>query len=395
VFWDTEIFMLPFFSMTNPAAAKNLLMFRYHTLPEARRHAEANWFKGAMYGWQVNAQGVEQTPQGVGAYYSIHVIADIAFAILEYLNATGDDEFFLNQGMEILIETARFWQSRATKREDGKYDIIAVRGPNEYAPLVNNNLYTNMMARENLLLCAKHVGGEEAGIWREIAENLVLPYDGEHNLWLEDDAWLRRKPVDMAKAKPTAKRIIDTEIPYEALPFYQITKQADVLHVMKNLPWHFTKKQIETAFDYYLPKTAFDSSLAYSMFALMAARLGRPEEALGVFDKCINLDIRNVQLNTISGLHFANFGGSWQAAVFGFGGVEVFSDKLKLSPNLPERWDRLKFRLRYRGALLEIEAAHGSTHVTLLEPGANPVDVELRGQGFTLGKAGDTAEVTA
>jgi trehalose/maltose hydrolase-like predicted phosphorylase len=199
----------------------------------------------------------------------------------------------------------------------------------------------------------------------------------------------------MAKAKPTAKRIIDTEIPYEALPFYQITKQADVLHVMKNLPWHFTKKQIETAFDYYLPKTAFDSSLAYSMFALMAARLGRPEEALGFFDKCINLDIRNVQLNTISGLHFANFGGSWQAAVFGFGGAEVLADRLKLTPNLPERWSRLSFKLRYRSAFLEIEAACGKTRVTLLEAGTKPVDVELRGQGFTLGKEGDTAEVTA
>jgi kojibiose phosphorylase len=131
------------------------------------------------------------------------------------------------------------------------------------------------------------------------------------------------------------------------------------------------------------------------MFALMAARLGKPEEALSFFDKCINLDIRNVQLNTISGLHFANFGGSWQAAVFGFGGVEVFAEKLKLSPNLPERWNRLKFRLRYRGALLEIEAARENTCVTLLEAGAKPVNVELRGQGFALGMAGETAEVTA
>jgi LmbE family N-acetylglucosaminyl deacetylase len=195
----------------------------------------------------------------------------------------------------------------------------------------------------------------------------------------------------MAKAKPTSKRIIDTAVPYEALPFYQVTKQADVLHAMKNLPWHFTRKQIETAFDYYLPKTAFDSSLAYSMFALMAARLGRPETALAFFDKCINLDIRNVQLNTISGLHFANFGGSWQAAVFGFGGVEVLKDRLAVSPVLPDRWKKLSFRLRYKDALLGIEAAQGYTRVTLLSEGKGPVNIELAGQRFTLTRAGETA----
>jgi kojibiose phosphorylase len=401
VFWDTEIFMLPFFTMTDPVAARNLLMFRYNTLQEARLHAQDNWFKGAMYGWQVNAQGVEQTPQGVGAYYSIHVIADIAFAVLDYWHTAGDDSFMCTYGLEILIETARFWTSRVTLREDGLYDIIAVRGPNEYDVLVNNNLYTNLMARENLLCCRKIlplskeslVDSEEAALWLDIAEKLVLPYDTKQDLWLEDDAWLRRKPLDMQRAKPTAKRIIDTTIPYEALPFYQVTKQADVLHVMKNLPWHFTETQMQIAFDYYKPRTAFDSSLAYSMFALMAARLGRPEEALHFFDQCINLDIRNVQLNTISGLHFANFGGSWQAAVFGFGGVEIEPEQLTLSPHLPERWNRMAFKLKYKGALLGVETSRRSIQVTLLADGGKSVDVQVRGQNFTLAKAGDTAEV--
>lgn len=415
VFWDTEIFMLPFFTMTDPGAAKRLLMFRYHTLPEAREHAKNNWFGGAMYGWQVNAKGVEQTPQGVGAYYSIHVIADIAFAVLEYFNATGDGAFIVKYGLEILIETARFWQSRVTRRSDGLFDIMAVRGPNEYDVLVNNNLYTNMMARENFLLCDRLLGifaekypaelkilasrlafeKSELESWREIADKLVLPFDGDSGIWLEDDAWLRRKPLDMAKAKPTAKRIIDTAIPYEALPFYQVTKQADVLHVMKNLPWRFTKEQMETSYDYYLPKTAFDSSLAYSMFALMAARLGRADAALSFFDKCINMDIRNVQLNTISGLHFANFGGSWQAAVFGFGGVEVLPDKLFIAPNLPKRWNSISFKLKYRGAFLKIEAAQNHVKVTALEAGDSPVPLDLQGKSFLLKKSGDTAEVTA
>ncbi len=412
VFWDTEIFMLPFFTMTNPEASKNLLMFRYHTLPESKAHAKANWFDGAMYGWQVNKYGVEQTPQGVGAYYSIHVVADVAFALLEYWNATGDDAFILKYGLEILIETARFWRSRVTKRADGQYDIMAVRGPNEYDVIVNNNLYTNMMARENFLLCERILrdfegrypkelaelterlgfSPAEFDAWRDIGARLVLPYDEATGLWLEDDTWLRRKPVDMAKAKPTAKRIIDTAIPYEALPLYQITKQADVLHVMKNLPWRFTPEQIRTAFDYYLPKTAFDSSLSHSMFALMAARLGRAEEALRFFNSCAYLDIRNVQLNTISGLHFANFGGTWQAAVFGFGGVSVLEDVLEINPNLPPSWRKLAFRLRYRGALLCVDIGRDYITVSLLESN-KAVALRLRGEDFILEDAGDIAEV--
>jgi kojibiose phosphorylase len=412
VFWDTEIFMLPFFTMTDPDAARKLLMFRYHTLPEAREHAKSNWFKGAMYGWQVNAQGVEQTPQGAGAYYSVHIVADVAFAVLEYWNATGDDDFILRHGLEILVETARYWQSRVTLRPDGQYDILAVRGPNEYDVLVNNNLYTNLMARENFLLCDRILrtfsekypqelnaltarlgfSPEEADEWHVVAAKLHLPYDPGHDLWLEDDTWLRRKPVDMAQAKPTAKRVIDTAIPYEALPLYQITKQADVLHAMKNLPWRFTGEQIQTAYDHYRPRTAFDSSLAYSMFALMAARLGRPEEALGFFNSCVNLDIRNVQLNTISGLHFANFGGTWQAAVFGFGGVSVLEDRLDIRPNLPPSWNRLAFRLRYRAALLGVEAAHGGVRVALLEAAGAPVSLSLCGKAFTLAHTGDLAQ---
>jgi trehalose/maltose hydrolase-like predicted phosphorylase len=221
-----------------------------------------------------------------------------------------------------------------------------------------------------------------------------LPYDEASDLWLEDDTWLRRKPVDMAKAKPTAKRIIDTAIPYEALPLYQITKQADVLHVMKNLPWRFTRAQIQTAFDHYRPRTAFDSSLSYSMFALMAARLGRADEALGFFGSCVNLDIRNVQLNTISGLHFANFGGTWQAAVFGFGGVSVLEDRLDISPNLPSGWTDMAFRLHYQGARIQIRVTHDRVQGELLQAASGPIALRLCGRDFTLAEVGDMAQVT-
>lgn len=413
VFWDTEIFMLPFFTLTSPDNARKLLEFRYKTLPKAREHAENNWFSGAMYGWQVNAQGVEQTPKGVGAYYSIHVVADIAFAIQDYYYCTGDNKFILDMGLEILLETARFWAGRVTMREDNKYEIIAVRGPNEYDVLVNNNLYTNMMARENLQLCRRlwnkfsqsnkqetdklrrklNLCVSELKHWEDIEANILLPFEEKQNLWLEDDTYLRRKSVDMQKAKPTGKRIIDTTIPYEALPFYQVSKQADVLHVMKNLPWHFTKDQVQAAYHFYKPRTAFDSSLAYSMFSIMAARLNMGKEALEYFDTTANLDIRNVQLNTISGLHFANFGGAWQAVVFGFGGVQVSADALEINPCLPPGWKKLAFKLWYQEALIMITLKPTCISVSLLAAGNKPVSIVLCGQSHCLKQEGDKIEV--
>lgn len=405
VFWDTEIFMVPFFSLTNPKAARNLLEFRYNTLPEARLHAESNYFKGAMYGWQVNEKGVEQTPAGVGAYYSIHVIADITYAILDYWNVTQDEDFMVNYGCEILVETARYWESRVCKDiNEDKYHILAVRGPNEYDVLVNNNLYTNIMARENLRLAIDFIKvmknkysnkwlmlkeklsfeESECEVWRDIIDKIILPYNEEMSLYLEDDTYLQRIPVDMKKIKPTAKRVIDTTIPYEALPLYQITKQADVLHAMKNLPWLFTKEQIENAWDFYLPKTAFDSSLAYSMHSLMGARLGYLEEGHRYFDLSANLDLRDVQLNTISGLHFANFGGTWQAAIFGFGGVSVNPNNIEINPNLPDSWNKLEFTLCYRGGIFDLVVNKDRVEIeTRVAPDEN-VEFNIRGKEFKI-----------
>ncbi len=403
IFWDTEIFMLPFFTFTRPSAAKKLLRYRVNTLPQARKHAKSNLLDGAMYGWQVNLNGEEQTPQGVGAFYSIHVIADIAYAVLEYWYATGDLDFMLNGGLSILIETSRFWASRAQQREDGKYDIMAVRGPNEYDVIVNNNLYTNMMARENIRLCLSMLStlsstddeavsriknelnfkDSETTVWTKMADNLILPYEPKRDLWLEDDAYLRRRPLDMKMAKPTGKRIIDTTIPYEALPLYQVTKQGDVLHVMKNLPWYFTDTQMQNAYDFYEPRTAFDSSLAYSMFSLMAARLDRMDTASDYFERTANLDIKNVQLNTISGLHFANFGGTWQAAVMGFGGVSVHENSLHIAPHLPPHWDTMEFTLYYKGTRLCITIGKHSVSVKA-DKLASPVCIKLLNKEYTL-----------
>ena len=408
IFWDTEIFMLPFFTFTNPKAAQNLLKFRYHTLPEARKHAERNWFKGAMYPWQASEKGIEQTPFGVGAYYSIHIVADIAYSIMEYWNATHDEEFITEAGAEILLETARFWESRVHKNPfSGKYDILAVRGPNEYGGIVNNNLYTNMMAQQNLILAKTLIqlmkekypaewerlkdkvsfSEEEISKWDDIIENITICYNAELDLYEEDDMYLSRVPLDMKKAKPTSKRIIDSTIPYEALMLYQVTKQADVLHLMKNLHWRFTHQQKVNAWKYYVPKTCFDSSLAFSIHAVMAAQIGLQEEAYNYFKVCANFDIRNVLLNTVSGLHFANFGGTWQAVVFGFAGLQVDEYHLKISPNLPRAWKSISFHIWYRGNLLKIYVSQKSTEVYLKHTNGKDICLKVSDTEFILNES--------
>lgn len=407
IFWDTEIFMLPFFTFTNPLAGGNLLEHRYHTLPEARLHAKSNWFKGAMYAWQASEKGIEQTPQGVGAYYSIHVISDITYAILEYWYATEDSQFMFDKGAEILIETARFWESRVHKDPvTGEYHILAVRGPNEYDVIVNNNVYTNMMAQQNLILCMEIIelmkaeyttqweklkdkinfDEKEIAKWQDIIDKIIICYNEELDLYEEDDMYFKRVPLDMKKVKPTAKRIIDTTIPYEGLMLYQITKQADVLHLMKNLHWRFTKQQMLNAWEYYVPKTCNDSSLSYSMHSVMASKLGLVEQAYKFFDISANLDIRDVQLNTISGLHFANFGGTWQAAIFGFGGMSIDKNTLEISPQLPAKWKGMSFKIWYLGNLLSIKILINSVEIIIEKHSDKAIKVKVFDEEFMMDK---------
>lgn len=406
VFWDNEIFKLPFFIYTNPDAAKKLLIYRYHTLDAARRHAKRNWLEGAMYPWQASEKGIEQTPYNVGAFYAIHIVADIAYAIKQYWNITGDDQFILDYGAEILIETARFFADRCDFRpEDGKYEIRAVRGPNEYDVYVNNNVYTNTMAAENLktayyalqsierkypegsreLIERLNVTEIERNSFLNISDQLVIPFDMDLNLYLEDDQYLNRRPLDMKKAKPTGKRIIDSTIPYEALPLYQVTKQSDVILLMNLLPEKYTRDQMEAAYQFYEPKTAHDSSLSYAPHGILAARMNWQEEAMEYFRKSAYLDIEDRQLNTISGLHFANFGGTWQMVCLGYGGITEKEGTLHLNPHIPCEWNTLEFEIIYRGRILHIHIGMSDIRIEI-SAGSKLVLLNVEDETFTVGQ---------
>lgn len=401
VFWDTEIFKLPFFTFTNPSAASKLLQFRYNTLPEARRHAQELWFNGAMYAWKSGIDGAEETEKDVGAFYAIHIISDIAYTIQQYWEASGDDAFMHDYGTEILIETARFWQSRSYYNPIRKnYNILAVRGPNEYDVIVNNNLYTNMLAIENMCYAERAIerlkksdpgawtklavklafSEDECSDWKKVIDGMVIGYDEETDLYAEDDMYMHRVPFDMKRGKTSLKRVIDSTLPYEAMALYQITKQSDVICLMNLLPWKFTKKQRQLAYDFYEPRTVHDSSLSYSPHGVISARLGMLDEAYRYFKASAYLDIIDGQLNTQSGLHFANFGGTWQIAVMGFAGLTMDNGCLKLDEHLPQQWESMRFRLHYKDSLLRISVKAAQIEVEIEQHGQQPLEIYIGDQ---------------
>jgi len=188
-----------------------------------------------------------------------------------------------------------------------------------------------------------------------VADGLYIRYDAARQLVAEDDTYFERRPLDLKRAKPTAKRIIDSTMPYEALPLYQVTKQSDTVTLMCLMPDRFSAEEQRAAYLYYEPRTAHDSSLSYAPYGWLAARLGMEEEAYAYYQHCAYLDIADTKLNTISGIHFANFGGTWQVSVFGFGGVSMENGRLCICPRLPRAWQRMSFRLQYQGAELTVE----------------------------------------
>ncbi|NLO83897.1 MAG: glycoside hydrolase family 65 protein [Clostridiales bacterium] len=387
VFWDNEIFQLPFFYWSDPKSAHRMLRFRYHTLPAAIERAKELWFKGALYPWQVSEKGKEQTIVEGGAYYAIHITADIAFAIRQYVELSQDADFLQNGAFEILVQTARFWVSRCdADPADGKYHIRSVRGPNEYDVYVDDSAYTNYLAAYNLRSVAWAWGilkqrdaeqsqrladslgliSKEAELMQEIANNLVIPATEDGMLILEDNRYRERRPLDLTKIDTGGKRLIDSVMPYEALPLYQITKQADVVLLMNLFPHNFTDQQKKTAYEYYEPRTAHDSSLSYSPHGLMAARLGLMTEAYDYFEKSVLLDVEDRQMNTVSGIHYANFGGTWQIVFYGFMGISVNGDTLCISPRLPKQWQGFSTKFYFRGAVFQIQYRNGELSTELI-----------------------------
>ncbi len=383
VFWDTEIYLLPFFIHVFPGLAKQLLMLRYNTLNAARGIAASKGYKGAMYPWESTPDGQEQTPRyakgldgSIGQVFTQdfehHITADVAYGISEYCRLTGDSEFMLKCGAEIIFETARFWTSRVKKKE-GFYHIDSVIGPDEFHVDVDDNAFTNYMASWNLERAAslyeelKGLPGfqsikrriklkdKEVVKWRSIASLIVFPRSKKYGIITQFKSYLRKKDV---RIKSYDKYFLPEAPKYtelEGLEKTRFLKQADVVLLFCLFPDGFSKEEKKINYDFYMKRTLHKSSLSFSAHSLAAAEMGDMFRAFKFFWIAANLDIMDIAGNTSDGIHAANLGGVWQALVNGFAGVRVGNGILKISPRLPGNFSRLAFNFFYQSDRYEIE----------------------------------------
>jgi trehalose/maltose hydrolase-like predicted phosphorylase len=407
VFWDNETYVLPFYIATWPAAARSLLMYRYHTLPAARAKAARMGWRGAMYPWESADTGEETTPEQVldarGEPVRVlcgieeqHITADIAYAVWQYWEATGDDRFMVDAGAEILLETARFWASRAVPEADGRCHIRCVIGPDEYHESIDDSAFTNAMARWNIrrgLDIAAHLrecrpdrweelAGKlgydvvELRDWARVADSLFINFDASTGLFEQFTGFFELEEIDLSHYAGRTLPM-DVLLGRERVQGSQIVKQADIVALLALLPDECAAKARLANFRCYEKRCAHGSSLSKGMHALVAARLGEMDMALRYFHETGETDLSGPNDGTAGGVHIAGLGSLWQAAVFGFAGVSLRKTALQLDPHLPPTWRTLGFCVHWRGRLvrIEIDQAAQELRAELLSGDAMPLDV--------------------
>lgn len=382
-FWDTEMYILPFFMLTQPQTARNFLEFRYGILDHARENARVlGHKKGALFPWRT-IMGKECSgyyPSGTAQY---HINGDIAYAAVAYYLASGDSDFLERCGAELLVETARLWLD-VGNYADGAFRIHCVTGPDEYTCMVNNNYYTNASAKFNLEWAAKSVRileragrgealkrrlgitEEELSQFEEAARRMYLPYCEALDINPQDDSFLEKERWDLEN---TPKEKFPLLLHYHPLHLYryQVCKQADTVlahFIYEELqPLHTVKN----SYDYYEKITTHDSSLSTCIFGIMAARLGMTEKAYRYFEASSKLDLTNAHKNTGDGIHTANMGGTYMGVVYGFGGLRVREDGISFRPSIPKRWTSYGYRIRYRNRILAVRTDRERTVLRLAE----------------------------
>ncbi len=403
VFWDTDVFMLPFFAFTLPEVARNLLLYRYHTLPGARENARARGYAGARYAWESADDGREVTPRWVPAEsgepipilcgeLEQHISADVAYAVWHYWRATGDDGFMRDHGVEILLATAAFWARLVERGLNGRYEIRGVMGPDEYHERVDNNAFTNAMARWNIEAALEALNWlrrsypekaeelekvlglreEEIARWREVAQRMYVPQDPASGLIEQFDGFFDLKEVDLAELGHRT-RSLQAILGREGVQRAQVLKQPDVLMLLYLLRDRYDARTVRANWDYYEPRTdhAFGSSLGPAIHAALACEVGEPEEAYRHFLRAALVDLEDLRGNTADGVHAASAGGVWQAVVFGFAGLQLTPTGPVAQPRLPKHWQRLRFSIRYRGRTYRFDLTQGMAGPVKPQPGSD------------------------
>jgi alpha,alpha-trehalose phosphorylase len=393
-FWDMETYTLPVLTYVAPEAARDALNWRHTTMDLAAERARELHLDGVAFPWRT-IRGQECSgywPAGTAAF---HVNADVADAVRRYLAATGDEEFEVGPGLELLVETARLWRSIGHHDREGGFRIDGVTGPDEYTALVNNNVYTNLMAARNLRsaadLAVRHpqraaaldVDQEEIAGWRDAAAAMVVPHDEALQVTQQCDGFTKLRQWDFAHTPPECYPLL---LHFHNYRLYssQVVKQADLVFALYACGECFDPEQKARDFDYYERITVRDSSLSAAIQGIMAAEVGRLDLAYEYLEETAFIDLRDLAANTKDGVHLAALAGTWLVAVAGFGGMRDHGDTLAFSPRLPARLTRLAFRLLYRGRRLRVEVgAHEATYELL---GGDPLELVHHGERFTVAR---------
>ncbi|MEO6891990.1 MAG: glycoside hydrolase family 65 protein [Ktedonobacteraceae bacterium] len=392
-FWDTETFVLPVLTLTMPSATANALRWRYTILDQAREHARQLGLRGAVFPWRT-IMGTECSgywPAGTAAF---HINADIAYAVANYLEVTGDSAFEEEVGLELLVETARMWCSLGyLNTTTDQFRIDGVTGPDEYGAIADNNVYTNLMAQHNLRWAAEAalrlpdkarllgVDADEVASWREAAEKMCIPYDERLGVNPQADAFTEHEVWNFADTPPEKYPLL-LHFPYFDLYRKQVLKQADLVLAMHLRGDAFTAEQKARNFAYYEQLTVRDSSLSASTQAVLAAEVGQLDLAYDYLGEAALMDLNDLEHNVRDGVHMASLAGAWTALVAGFGGMRVQNGALSFAPRLPGALGRIAFHLMFRGSSLRVEVKATEATYCLLD-GA-PLTVRHHGEEILL-----------
>ncbi len=401
-FWDTEIFILPFWIFTKPEVARSLVKYRYLGLEGARKKAAQNGYDGAQYPWEAAWPADGETCPEWGApsihdpskrqkiwtgFIELHITSDVIIGLLQYVTATGDFKFLREYGYEMIFDTAIFWQSRLEYNEaEDNYQITDVIGPDEYKEHVNNNAFTNFTARKNIeyaiefyydlkdndkekfnelnnkLNLDKYIVMFEEKINKvkvqEVREDLLLP---------QDDTYLELKEIALDKYKQQEKAgLIGQDYDMHELSNFQVSKQADVMVLFYLFEDAYTKVVKKKNFEYYESRTLHDSSLSLSTHSILAADIGDSVKAYQLFNKATEIDLGPVMGTSDEGVHTASLGGIWQCVVFGFGGARLYAKELRIEPKLPAIWNELEYPIMFKGSKLIVNVNRETFKVTKL-----------------------------
>jgi maltose phosphorylase len=399
-YWDTEAYCIPFYMATkDQQVARNLLAYRYNQLGKAIENAEKLGFKnGAALYPMVTMNGEECHNEWEITFEEIHRNGAIAFAIYNYYRFTGDYSYIPEKGLEVLIGIARFWHQRATfSSQKNKYVILGVTGPNEYENNVNNNFYTNYIAKWCIDYTTEQIqkvaadypsdyarimdkvklSQDEISAMQKVADNIYFPYSVEHGVYLQQDGFLDKELITVANLDKS-QRPINQKWSWDRILRSPYIKQADTLQGFYFFEDHFTKEELEKHFDFYEPFTVHESSLSPCVHSIQAAVLGRMEQAYTFYLRTSRLDLDDYNKEVEEGLHITSMAGTWMSIVEGFGGMRVKNNQLHFEPKIPIQWKGYSFKVNFRNAIVKVAVKQEGTNISI--EGNSDVEVFINGE---------------